>query len=210
MRTIRKNAEPASLREYRAGGGDYDDCPCKGDLREALVSEQRGICCYCMGRISSGFRQMKIEHWHPQQPPFLHEQLQYRNLLGACMGGEGEQPQKQHCDTRKGDRLLKWNPADPDRSIEDQVAFLADGRISSDDLQLNQELNSVLNLNVARLKENRLQTLDALKETLARNTTKNQLERLLREWNGESSGSPLPPYCQVVVQWLRKGLRRYS
>jgi len=36
-----------------------------------------------------------------------------------------------------------------------------------------------------------------------------RLERWLDEWNGDSHQDRLQPYCQVVVHWLRKKLRRY-
>jgi hypothetical protein len=34
------------------------------------------------------------------------------------------------------------------------------------------------------------------------------LEKYLRKWNGESHAGDLQPYCQVVVYWLRRRLRR--
>jgi len=51
---------------------------------------------------------MKIEHWHSQDR-YEAEQLDYGNLLGACMGNEGKAHWDQHCDTRKGDRDLSRN-----------------------------------------------------------------------------------------------------
>ena len=55
MRSIAKGSEPESLRSFRAGGGRYGDFPeaPKQKLRESLVAEQRGLCCYCMSSISA-------------------------------------------------------------------------------------------------------------------------------------------------------------
>jgi hypothetical protein len=52
MRNIHKNPEPTSLTQHRCNTNtDYDNYAEKDDLRESLVNEQRGICCYCMQRI---------------------------------------------------------------------------------------------------------------------------------------------------------------
>jgi uncharacterized protein (TIGR02646 family) len=92
MRPIIKGADPASLTAHRQTPRcDYDNYADKVTLRHALVTEQRGICCYCMGRIHNGPLTMKIEHWRSQSR-FPGEQLSYRNLLGACLGGDGQPP----------------------------------------------------------------------------------------------------------------------
>ena len=110
LRTITKGPEPRSLTAHRLGTHcDYDNYGDKAALRRVLVTEQRGLCCYCMGRIRDDAASMKIEHWRCQAHHSV-EQLQYRNLLGACLGGSGQPPCRQHCDTRKGDRDLRWNP----------------------------------------------------------------------------------------------------
>ena len=96
------------ITHRQAPHSDYDNYPDKDSLRAMLVNEQRGLCCYCMGRIRSD--SMKVEHWKCQSR-FPGDQLDYRNLLGACQGGEGQPRSRQHCDTRKGDSDLRWNPA---------------------------------------------------------------------------------------------------
>ncbi|HQN20060.1 MAG TPA: hypothetical protein PKV86_13000, partial [Syntrophobacteraceae bacterium] len=80
MRAITKGAEPPSLTAHRQTPNcDYDNYPDKAALRQALVREQRGICCYCMGRIRNDSTEMKIEHWRCQSG-YPDEQLIYRNL----------------------------------------------------------------------------------------------------------------------------------
>ena len=121
MRGIAKGAEPASLTAHRQTDHcDYDNYQDKPALRHALATEQRGLCCYCMGRIHNGPETMKIEHWHSQSQ-YGGEQLSYRNLLGACLGGHGQPSKLQHCDTRKGYLDLEWNPADPAHHIETRL-----------------------------------------------------------------------------------------
>ena len=41
----------------------------------------------------------------------------------------GSRAHLQHCDTRKGDRDLQWNPADPAHHIETRVRYELDGSI---------------------------------------------------------------------------------
>ena len=162
MRAITKGAEPPSLTAHRQTPHcNYGNYVPKDDLRHALVSEQRGLCCYCMGRIHNGPGTMKIEHWRCQAR-HAGEQLNYRNLLGACLGGQGQPARLQHCDTRKDDRDLQWNPADPADHIETRVRYEADGGIRSDDAGFDSELADVLNLNLQWLKNNRKGVRDAI------------------------------------------------
>jgi uncharacterized protein (TIGR02646 family) len=210
MRRIAKGREPASLTQHRqTDHANYDNYRDKATLREFLVAEQRGLCCYCLSRIRPQSPAMKIEHWHSQEN-YRDEQLVYANLLGVCFGNEGQPRQQQHCDTRKGDNDFSRNPADPVRPIESFVRFEGDGRIVSTDPAFDRELNDVLNLNVAFVKNQRKAVLEgfiiSLKERgqLQRAT----LEKWLSDWNGESHAGELRPYCQVIIYWLRKRLAR--
>jgi len=61
MRAITKGPEPPSLTAHRQTPPcDYDNYTDKDGLRHSLVTEQRGLCCYCMGRIRNGPKTMKI------------------------------------------------------------------------------------------------------------------------------------------------------
>jgi uncharacterized protein (TIGR02646 family) len=212
MRAIAKGTEPLSLTAYRQTPGcDFDDYKDKDGLRYALVTEQRGICCYCMGRIHIGPTSMKIEHWHCQNR-YAAEQLSYRNLLGACLGGKGQPPRLQHCDTRKADLDLLWNPAEPGHHIETRIRYEADGSIRSDDAMFNAQLNEVLNLNLPFLKNSRKGLLDAIlswwKKEKARLHGSIPRARLERERDRLSRSDKLQPYCQVIIWWLEQRLSR--
>ena len=209
MKAIQKQKEPQSLIEHRTSSyADYNNYKEKDNLRESLVADQGAICCYCLQRIHPTEDGMKVEHWHCQTG-YPAEQLDYGNLLGACLGGEGKPPQLQHCDTKKGDQYLARNPATPAHSIEAFIAFLSDGSIESSDQVLNGQLAPVLNLNLLMLKRNRKAALDAFKDSLAgRGTlTKAQLARERDVWLTRTDGR-LKEYCQVVVYWLRKRIAR--
>lgn len=206
MRSITKGVEPNSLAEHRARPySNYDNYQDKDDLRTALVNEQCGLCCYCMSRIRGDAAAMRIEHWR-SQANHPDDQLVYRNLLGACNGGEGQPLRLQCCDTRKRNLGLRWNPANPDHQIETRVRYDPDGTIRADDIEFDQQLNQALNLNLPMLKNNRKSVLTAVLDWWRENRPVAH-ERIEREihWRTMSNGD-LPPYCQVAVWWLRKEL----
>ena len=215
MRTIVKGAEPAGLTAHRQmENADYDNYADKDGLRYSLVTEQRGICCYCMNRIHNGYDTMKIEHWRCQSD-HPAEQLTYRNLLGACLGGQGRPPSLQHCDTRKGDRGLQWNPADPRHRIEARVRYELDGSIHSNDAGFDAELENVLNLNLAILRDNRKGVLDAVlswwrheKRRIGGAVPRATFQRE-RARRTDGAGE-LEPSCQVAVWWLDQRLARMA
>lgn len=212
MRNLVKGREPASLVEHRRKEfATYENYEHKDMLRECLVAEQRGICCYCMGPIAPTREFMKIEHWRPQEDTNYKDlQLVYSNLLGVCLGGDGQRNTDHHCDTAKGKLLLSRNPADPVHNVQDLVHFDATGRITSPNAIFNEELNSVLNLNAAHLKNARLTHLRAFQKALAKRgqLTRQQLTKIVEEWAGISHANDLRPYCGVVVFWAQKKLSR--
>ena len=144
MRAISKGREPVSLTKHRKTlYSDYDNYRAKDELRNSLVSEQRGLCCYCMGRIRPESESMKIEHWRCQEH-YRDEELNYGNLLGACLGGHGRPPKLQHCDTKKGDSDLLWNPGDPAHHVKTRIRYEPNGAILSDEAEFDRQLNDVL------------------------------------------------------------------
>jgi hypothetical protein len=96
--------------------------------------------------------------------------------------------------------------------VEAVVSFSGDGTIKSSDPVFDHEINSVLNLNLQFLKNNRKAVLDAFQMAVTKREmgawTAATLGRELRRWNGESTGGLLEPYCQVIVDWIRRRLRR--
>ncbi len=213
MREITKGVEPASLTAHRqtphCGYENYRD---KESLRLALVAEQRGICCYCMARISANNDSMKVEHWRCQER-YPTEQLSYDNLLGVCRGGEGQPLRLQHCDTKKADKDLRWNPAESAHHIETRIRYDPDGTIRSDDVAFDVQLHEVLNLNLPFLKNSRKAVYDGFLEWCRRE--KNRIrgpiprERLLRERGRYMSDtSVLQPHSQIAVWLLEQRIRK--
>ena len=206
MRNIQKGKEPPELLAYRKlTGANYAGFRDTDALRKCIVEEQRGLCCYCMGRIHPTAAGMKIEHCESQEQ-YPDRQLDYSNLLGACKGGEGRTRREQYCDTRKGGKSLSFNPADLKFNIEAKITFLGDAEISSSNAKIFEALGpEVLNLNLAILKRNRKAVLDLFQLGLKAGKTLDA-EKELRKWDGSRAGS-LEPYAQIVVYYLRKKLR---
>ena len=213
MRAITKGSEPTSLTTHRqTPHGDYDNYPDKDTLRDVLANEQRGLCCYCMGRIRSD--SMKVEHWRCQSR-FPEEQLDYGNLLGACHGGEGQPRSRQHCDTRKRDNDLRWNPANRNHAIEERIYYEADGGIRSDDANFDAQLEEVLNLNLPVLKTSRRRIRERILDwwKLERRRLRGPVSRVRFEQERErriGGAGDLEPFCQVAVWWLDQRLKKMA
>ena len=218
MRAIVKEQEPPSLTQHRLRpssdgySSNYDNYDDKNALRKALVAEQQGLCCYCMRRINSNPNEMKIEHWQCQKR-YSKKELDYRNLLAACPGGEGLPPRYQHCDTKKGNADLKWNPADPTHPIEKRLRYGADGSIRSDDPMFDGQLCQVLNLNLANLKNIRKGVFDAVlrwwhsERERSRGPVPSSRIREERDRQTPQTGE-VKPYCQVAIWLLDQRLKR--
>ncbi len=214
MRSIRKKREPRLLETYRQrDGATFDNLPSdiKEQIQEQLVQEQRGLCCYCQSRIHATWDGMKVEHWQSQSPnKYPERQLDYMNMLGACLGGQkyGEKSPKEthHCDTLKKDSDLCFCLTDTAHPIERQVKFPGSGLITSDDPDINQAINKILNLNIQNLVNNRISRLTGFLQSLEKGV-KLDYAKELPKWDGSQEGD-LEPFAQVVAYYLLKKLKK--
>lgn len=202
---ITKVAEPNSLTQHRAqANGNYDNFARKDELHAAIVGEQKGLCCYCTGRLKNDPLKMKIEHWQCQAN-YPDRQLVYANLLGACLGGEGKSPAEQYCDTRKGNRDLKWNPANPAHVIETKIRYLVDGKVESADEEFNSQLHDGLGLNLYFLKNSRKAVLDSVLKWWR--TTPNARQKLQQQIDHRTRDeAEQQPFSPVALWFLRRKL----
>lgn len=210
MRGIQKGAEPRLLTRYRAAGGEYDGhdfTPVKNAVRLSLLKEQGHLCAYCMTRIT--LDNMKVEHWACQADNSAL-QLDYSNLLGCCKGDEGEKFVNQTCDSRKGNKTLKFNPSRPQDRINTLIQYGGQGKIYSTDEEFSTQINTILNLNKARLVENRLNILALLRSKLScksgKRRTKAEIRRLLDEYMNINAQGHLRAYCGLVENYLSSKL----
>lgn len=211
MRVIDKGKELKTYREKPNPGYDGMLAPLKDRIRDSLLKEQGHLCAYCMQRINPDT--MKIEHWHSQahsRDEDENEQLDYKNLLACCMGNEGQPPKEQHCDTKKRDQDISFNPANPDHKSRMKIRYFGDGTVRSEDRKFNEEINKILNLNWIRLKSNRKAILDKVMEELNRkpgSRTKREIQTYIRRWEAQNSNRHLKEYCAVALYFLEKKLQ---
>jgi uncharacterized protein (TIGR02646 family) len=213
MREIHKGPEPKELTEYRAlpsadyDGGDFT--PVKDVIRTSLLKEQGHLCAYCMQRIDKG--NMKVEHWHSRKI-YKKEQLDYKNLLGCCKGNEGSPPKNQHCDTKKGNDDISFNPSKPEHHACLKIRYTGGGKIYSLEETFNCELNEILNLNLKRIEENRKEKLDGMIKVLSKNRglwTRSNILREIKKWEERDSEGQFKEYNGIVLHHLYKILKRH-
>ena len=131
MLYIKKYKPPNSFVHYvKQPNVHFDDMDTevKQELRLSLLREQGWLCAYCMKRLSFDGNDVKIEHYEPRN---TENELKYENLLAVCKGGEGSVPERQTCDTRKGNQVLNINPQR--RQDIDTVSYTSNGDILSSD-----------------------------------------------------------------------------
>lgn len=231
MNHVRKGPPPGALVTYRlapAAAGDppraaryNDDDPeftanVKPAIREALVAEQRNVCCYCTDRITPTRGGMKIEHRVPQGGPGgdPSRDLDWSNLLGACCGAKpnpsGRGAMVLHCDSAKGDEPIALDPTDA--SHVKSIRYEGSGRVTSTRPQHAFEIDNVLRLNVDPLVALRAQALEALKAELrsrygVRSFPGEKLAKLLLRTR-DPPGQPLRPFSGFLCWWLERALRK--
>lgn len=220
MRYIRKGEGPESLLKYAKNkNAYYDGYQEKDDVRKQLLQEQGYLCGYCMRRIKSE-RETKIEHMVSQSS--LKENpraaLDYKIMLGVCYGNESNDKEKKRsyhqltCDAHRKNLDLKV--ASPfDKTCIGKIRYEADGTITSDDTDLEKDLNVTLNLNydgnAVYLKQNRRAVLDAYKEKLRRMKAKGQwnktlLKKILKEYEEPDEQGQIREYSGIAIWYLKK------
>jgi uncharacterized protein (TIGR02646 family) len=227
---IRKGRPPAALVTYRRTPDTTTDPPrdarydgpgfeaVKPAVREALVAEQRGVCCYCNDRITPTDTGMKIEHRVPQRGADgdATRDLDWPNLLGACCGTipapAGRGARLLHCDSAKGDQRLSLDPTEASHMAA--IGYTRGGRVTSSRLEHQGEIDGVLNLNADALVERRTRALSVLQDELqrrygVRDLPEEKLQKLLAQTR-DPSGGALRPFAGFVCWWLERTIRKVS
>ncbi len=221
MRKITKTTEPSTLASYRStiskanrlNSNIYNDFPDKkkedcnlnksGNLRKQLIEEQGYICCYCMQRISCD--NSRIEHFKSQEHNRKY-QIQYKNLFVACNNSHGKISQEQHCDVKKADKELKKINLTLATSINN-IKYNSDCTIFSDDTDLNDDITSILNLNVMIVKESRQQALNNLIKSI-KVWDKPTLYGLIDKYSNKNSDGKYAPFSEMLVWQLERKVKK--
>ncbi len=216
MKQIFKSGEPKSLVNHRAlSNSSFDNLP-KDELRERLLIDQGYICCYCMRRIpEKKLPGSKIEHYKCQDiyngtNGYPDLTLSYKNLFVACTGFQGSKLEFQTCDTFKGNKeLQKIDLLSP---IEKSIIYKTDGTITSNDVEIANDLTDVLNLNTEKLVKGRAEIIGTIQRrrqelVSAKKYNISSLQKELKHWTSKKDGM-YKEYFMVAVFFLNKFIHK--
>lgn len=134
MKYVQKGQEPQSFTNWKNVANDnwqptYDDLSGleKKDVKDALISEQGEICCYCEVKLK--YDDSHIEHLNPQSNS-VQGRLDFNNMLCSCQQ-KLDKGEPLHCGNSKGDEIIPITPLMPD--CETKFTYTMDGQISHTD-----------------------------------------------------------------------------
>ena len=228
MIVIHKGMEPdglAALREKARLAGDTPEeayerlqNPLKRIVRKALVREQGGLCAYCMCKIPPVQKEhveelyIHLEHIIPRNPEDgrdVGQGLDYNNLVATCRGYvndekvSGKAQERLTCDAHKDNQeFKKINPLCED-TLE-SIYYTLDGKILSDDVAVNKDLNEILNLNspyspLVSEREAALRSL--IQELQAEDSSAEIWQSYLDAYLAETEKKT--PYVGILIWYLR-------
>jgi len=160
MKYIIKGWEPQSFTEWKALANDdwkptYDDLSgsVKKDVKNSLIDEQGGICCYCESKLL--YDDSHIEHLDSQTN---HEEkrLDYNNMLCSCQK-QLKKGEPRHCGNSKEDAPLPITPLMSE--CEKKFKYLADGTIEGV-YKDEQQTIEILQLDIEKLKNLRKSAIE--------------------------------------------------
>ena len=208
LKHIIKINAPASLEAYKnTEGARFDDMPqnVKDELRNSLVEEQGGLCCYCGGEIKADHTSV-IEHLLPKgDERYAHLQLEYTNLLCSCDGGESDRKGKSkkqkrlypsHCDDKKHDDIIGVSPLD--KNCEEQFAYDEEGHIIGKSTTAEETIET-LGLNCSTLSNKRKGAIDAYADLDPYETNWDEIIQSL----GERHDGRFIQYCFVSIYYIK-------
>lgn len=182
--------------------------------RASLLNEQGFICGYCMRRIDAA--NSRIEHLKPQSLSISQgkpeETLNYSNMILCCDGdiNKSNTLKSFHCDRKKQETPIHFTPFE--QHVIDTISYSSNtGEIKSTDSMINDDINKVLNLNLGRLKENRLAVLRGVTVMLGtkKDWKKSEIQYLLKNYTNKDVNGKKKPYCGIVIWFLSSRLRHY-
>ncbi|MCD8327463.1 MAG: hypothetical protein LUC90_12555 [Lachnospiraceae bacterium] len=218
MIVIKREKEPDSLLEFRLQNpeADYGETPTDvlKDIREQMWQEQK----YCMKRIKSP-NDVRIEHCIPRHPQGELEYdksatLNFKWMLGVCYGnslGRGVKPEHTTCDAHKGNTELTVNPYN-ELSVR-KIKYRSDGRIYSDNPEINKDVTETLNLNceAVSLPQTRREVLASEKKRIMNKCEGRSHEAFMKELERTYASlvkeRNLIPYCGIIISWLEDKLK---
>ena len=214
MRHFSKETPPAEFEAWKARTNDdwqpsYSNLqnPEKKKLHEALLNEQRGVCCYCGRSIS--IADSHIEHFRPQEH-YESLALNYENLFASCIR-EKEPGNPLHCGHAKEnsfDEEKHISPLDP--TCEGRFAYTPEGAIlpakATDENA--KYMSNLLKLDIEFLQNRRAEVLQQVFDAaFLDSATTAELERLAQAYRATTNGGRVS-FGHVVARYAEQLLER--
>lgn len=206
MKHIVKGAEPDEFAVWKSQAcADWQPTwdglqnPPKTKLREALITEQGNLCCYCQVQITDN-SDSHIEHFKPRSCPAA-EDLNYNNLHASCNN-------PQHCGRKKDDWYdpeLMISPLDSD--CEAQFSYTSNGEIlavkKANKQKAAEAMISKLNLNCDGLIRRRRAAIDGVVSVIEA-LSREEIDEFVRGYSERNRVGKFTPFCMAIVDVLRK------
>ena len=173
-------------------------------LREALIKEQGGICCYCMKRID--VNSSHIEHFFPKEQ-FLDIDLLYDNLLASCNGEGTTNEYEEYCGHKKDNWWREDMISPTDIEVESVFKYFSNGKISTANgrttSNIAQEMINNLGLDSYHLERNRREAIEVSEVFDEEEYSDDQIRDFIDYYSNKNNGIYVP-YCKAIIDCLKK------
>lgn len=171
-------------------------------LREELIREQGGICCYCMKRID--LSSSHIEHFLPKSKREDID-LDYSNLFASC-NGMGIVCDEDYCGHKKDQWFIPNMISPSNIIIETLFKFSPDGEIHtiqrSPLSNIAKEMKDNLGLDSYHLNRNRRQAIEASEYLDEIEYTSEEIQTFIDYYANMDNGKYMP-YCKAIIDCLK-------
>lgn len=218
MKRITKKQPPQELiawthsnkinEDGSAASWNYDsmEAPLKEVVKQSLIEEQGGLCCYTGLRITK--TTSHIEHLKPQEKCENHEDTEYANLLAAYPSPNP----KQECTFGAVHKKNWYAPdlfIDPLRAdCEIRLRYRDSGEVVPDKLNDTAAMETIKRLNLND-KELVLKRKQAIAGMLNDGLTKGQATRIIAKMDSKVNGMYYE-FCFVIKQACSRYLKRFQ
>lgn len=188
----------------------YDDMP--GDVRKAvkdsLILEQGGICCYTGRRIT--LETSHIEHLKPQAKCEKDEDVDYSNLLAAYPSSNASTECKYGAHIKKDwyDEHQFVHPLR--RDCEIRFRYHLNGKIGSSILNDEGVLATIQQLRLDHAELERMRESAIYTMLFEEELSETQVERIMNAMDDRDGNNNFRPFCFVLKQACEKYLKRFD
>jgi uncharacterized protein (TIGR02646 family) len=197
MIKIIKGESPEFFEEWKKDnrGRKFSDFKGKTrrELKNTLISEQKGLCCYCCASIT--YEKTIFEHIKPQER-YKEFIFSYNNLLASCEGFDEEGFTCGHNKDNWYDEKLFISPLSDD--CEEYFTYLLNGRIEGSGLD-----DKSADETIYRLYLNSYELTNARKAVIEMILYSEEIIENLKEeiefYRTPNASGNLEPFCNAII-----------